>query len=242
VTAPPKNPLAFFLSPPHACGYFDDRQAVSLFADPTATVTPAVYSRLIEHGFRRSGRHFYRPHCPHCRECLSLRIPVAAFRPRRYQRRIWQRNRDAGLKAVICEPDYRESHFELYQRYVQRRHPGGGMDDPDPSAYMNFLCGDWCDTAFVEFHHQEHLAAVAVVDRLVDGLSAVYTFFDPNLTRLGLGTYAILWQIDYARERGLDWVYLGYWIACCDKMRYKTEFKPYEIYEHGKWRHREEPS
>jgi arginine-tRNA-protein transferase len=193
-----------------------------------------MYTRLIERGFRRSGRHFYRPHCPECRECVSLRIPVAAFKMRRYQRRLWQRN--AHLAVTIRSPDYRDDHFDLYQRYVQQRHTGGGMDDPDPLAYANFLCGNWCDTVFLEFRRDGQLLAVSVVDRLEHSLSAVYTFFDPSLRRDGLGTYAILWQIDHAARLGLDWVYLGYWIEGCAKMRYKTEFRPFELYEQGRWR------
>jgi arginine-tRNA-protein transferase len=128
-----------------------------------------------------------------------------------------------------------QEHFDLYLRYQASRHAGGGMDDPDPQKYINFLSGERVDTVFYEMRAADRLLGVAVVDRLSDGLSAVYTFFEPAESPRGLGTYAILWQVEQGRTLGLPWVYLGYWIAESRKMAYKANFRPLEVYRNGCW-------
>lgn len=227
--------LAFYASPPHPCSYLPDREAVSLFADPNASMDMAIYSQLADYGFRRSGRHVYRPACAGCHACIPARIPVAEYRWRRWERRILQRNRD--LQAHIIAPEHRDEHFDLYRKYIQTRHAGGGMDDPDPSRYLDFLTADWCETDFVEFRDGcGNLLALAVCDRLARGLSAVYTWFDPDHAERSLGSFAILWQIQEVLRRGSDYLYLGYWIEDCAKMRYKGRYRPLEILRDGHWR------
>ncbi|MGB0721816.1 MAG: arginyltransferase [Gammaproteobacteria bacterium] len=230
----PGHQLAFFLSPPHDCGYFEGRQATSLFADPREPIAPSVYSRLIEHGFRRSGSHVYRPRCEGCAACVSLRIPVDRFRLRRWQKRVLKINTD--LRTITVAPDYSDEHYSLYRRYLEQRHAGSGMDQDDSEAYARFLTGNHCDTRFMEFRDGDRLIAVAVVDRIDHGLSAVYTFFDPGEERRSLGTLAILRQIQRARELQLPYVYLGYWIEGNRKMHYKARFLPHELYANGLWR------
>ena len=225
--------LSFFLGPPHACGYFTDRQARSVYADPRIPIEPTLYSRLVERGFRRNGPHLYRPHCEHCAACRSLRIPVARFRDHRWQRRIRARNADLRLHWVA--PDYRNEHYALYRSYQSDRHSGGGMDRDDPQAYRNFLVGDASETRFVEFRDQQRLLAISVVDRIDHGLSAVYTFFDPTEAKRSLGTYAILRLIDQTRADHLLYLYLGYWIQDSPKMAYKARFLPHEIFKDGVW-------
>ena len=171
--------LAFYASEEHPCSYLPDRQTVLLFADPSARITNALYSRLADHGFRRSGQHVYRPSCPGCAACVPVRIPVEEFTPRRNQRRVARNNRD--LDVIVSAPEFRLEHFRLYRRYIQQRHRGGGMDDPDPERYLEFLTSPWSETRFYEFRHAGRLVAVAVVDHLAQALSAVYTFFDPAL-------------------------------------------------------------
>lgn len=227
------HPLAFYASREHACGYLPGRSAVTLFADPGARLDNSIYSRLADYGFRRSGGYLYRPSCPRCDACIPVRIPVAGFKPRRSDIRTWRRNRDLAVHPLA--PDYREEHFALYRRYVRTRHPGGGMDHADPEKYLEFLTSAWSATTFYEFRLERHLLAVAVIDRLEQGLSAVYTFFDPDLPARGLGTYAILWEIEQARRLNLRWLYLGYWIRDCSKMSYKGHFTPLEIYRQGHW-------
>lgn len=225
--------LAFYATPEHPCSYLPGRTARTLFADPTVRLNSEIYSRLSLYGFRRSGRHIYRPSCPACDACIPVRIPVQGFRARRRQRRSWRRNDD--LRVVPREPQFDPEHFELYRRYISARHPGGGMDNPDPSQYLDFLTAPWSETVFYEFRAGAELMAVAVTDHLEHGLSAVYTFFDPDRPRRGLGTHAILWQIEECRRLGLPWLYLGYWIAESPKMAYKMQFQPLEQFREGRW-------
>jgi leucyl-tRNA---protein transferase len=223
---------SLLLSPEHACNYLPGRQARMIFLGPGTTSQNRVYSRLAEQGFRRSGPYLYRPGCEHCQACIPVRVLVQDFRPVRSQRRAWQRNQDLNVKLRPAEFD--AEHFNLYQRYMNWRHPDGGMDKPSAADYAAFLTENDC-TLFVEFHLQAELVAVAVVDVLEDALSAVYTFYTPDLPQRSLGTHAILWQIAEARRRRLRWLYLGYWIAASHKMAYKSRFRPFEQLTANGW-------
>jgi arginine-tRNA-protein transferase len=229
----PLEDLAFFASHAHDCGYLPDRSAVTLYADPEATMDMDMYSVLLENGFRRSGLHVYRPHCPTCRACIAARIPVEQFQPNRSQKRTLKKN--TAIQTNITKPAFNEEHFELYRKYMSSRHTGGGMDDPSVDKYMEFLTSNWAQTEFVEFRLDEHLMAVAVMDILPHGLSSVYTFFDPDKAGLSLGRYALLWQISEAQRRQLPHLYLGYWIKNCQKMIYKQEYRPIELYQDYRW-------
>ncbi|MEQ8231819.1 MAG: arginyltransferase [Gammaproteobacteria bacterium] len=234
MTEPPTLPrLGFFTSPPHECGYLPERTAVTMFADPRIRLSSETYSWLSAHGFRRSGTHVYRPHCGSCKACIAVRVAVDAFRVRRRHRRTLAINADLTVRERPARFD--AEHFALYERYLGARHPDSQMDATNPGAYMSFLTAPWCDTRFYEFRLGTELLAVAVVDRLEDGLSSVYTFYSPDHPQRSLGRYAILRQIEWARAAGLPWVYLGYWIAECRKMRYKAEFAPLERYHDGAW-------
>ena len=228
----PLSVLRLFLTTEHSCSYLPGRRARHLVADPLA-VDNSLYSHLITLGFRRSGDHVYRPQCAGCKACLSLRIPVPTFKPNRSQRRIWNKNQD--LQVHWLEPCLHAEHYRLFARYLEARHPNGGMDDSSPESYLSFITTGWSDTCLCEFRQDSRLLAVAVTDRVDDGLSAVYTFFDPAVTARSLGTYAILWQIAEARRRGLEWVYLGYWVQECRKMAYKANFRPCQLFIGGKW-------
>ncbi len=225
--------LRFFATAPRPCSYLQKRNAISVFADPEATLSPAIYDQLALYGFRRSGNDLYVPACPGCSECIPVRILASQFVRSRNQQKIWNRNRD-----LICKPlpgEYSDEHFELYVRYQKARHAGGGMDDPTPEEYIRFLGSDWCETQFLEFRLERKLLAVAVTDCLYNALSAVYTFFDPDVKRRSLGTYAILRQIEMTRELARDWLYLGYWIRGSRKMQYKRRFQPMQAYRDGHW-------
>jgi arginine-tRNA-protein transferase len=225
---------ALYMSQLHPCSYLPGREARNLFLDPNAIVTPHLYQHLIDRGFRRSGCYLYQPACPHCSDCISLRIPTARFQPSRSQRRIWKRN----LSHYEVNPgpaEFKESHYQLYQRYLTKRHPDGAMVCNSPGQYTQFLTCDWVETQFIEFFKDGQLAAVAVSDLLLNGTSSVYTFFDPALSRESLGIFALLWQIDYSRGLGLQWVYPGFWIEACDKMRYKSRFRPFEAWTGQRW-------
>ncbi|MHB8473679.1 MAG: arginyltransferase [Gammaproteobacteria bacterium] len=225
--------LAFYQSQEHPCSYLPGRRAASLFADPTARMTNDLYGRLAEFGFRRSGAHIYRPSCPTCNACTPVRIPVNEFQHNRTQRRI--RRYNEGMRVTCVPAQYNATHFDLYRRYVEARHPGGGMDDPDPRKYLEFLTCGWSDTRFYEFRDQEQLLAVAVIDHIGAALSAVYTFYDPDQSARSLGTYAVLWEIELARALGLSWLYLGYWIEECRKMAYKGRLRPLHVWREGRW-------
>nr|VFJ53997.1 MAG: arginine-tRNA-protein transferase [Candidatus Kentron sp. FW]VFJ58118.1 MAG: arginine-tRNA-protein transferase [Candidatus Kentron sp. FW] len=229
----PPHRLLFLLEPPHPCSYFPDRSAMTLFADPRYPKDKRLQTLLSENGFRRSGQHLYRPHCRACQACVPVRIPVADFHPRRRQRRAWQRNRDLTVSSRPAE--FRDEHFELYRKYIDTRHAEGGMANPTPDQYREFLIAPWVETLFVEFRLDHRLLALCVLDCLDNGLSAVYTFFDPDYPERSLGVYAILWSIYEAARQGLDWLYLGYWIETSPKMCYKSEYRSQERLQGGKW-------
>ena len=225
--------IKFFTTAAHACSYLDNRQAITLFADPESDMTAALYSELSDLGFRRSGNYVYRPQCKGCQACISVRVPVTDFLPGRTQTRCLRRNQD--LQVHVREAGWDESHYALYARYIRARHHEGDMYPPSPRQYREFLTSDWADTLFVEFRHHERLVALAVVDVLSTGWSAVYTFYDPDETQRSLGTYVILWQIQACRERQLPYLYLGYWVRQAERMRYKTRFRPLELLIEGEW-------
>jgi arginine-tRNA-protein transferase len=224
--------LNFVLTAGHPCSYLIGLQARNLVANPN-TIDNSVYSHLIKRGFRRSGNYVYRPHCSGCTECLSLRIAAADFTPNRSQRRIWSKNSD--LVVEVASSQFNSDHYKLLKRYLKIRHPDGGMDDTTPEGYLSFITSSWSDTYLCEFRLHKRLLAVAVTDRLEDGLSAVYTFFDPDEPSRSLGTYAILWQINQTRQQGLLWVYLGYWVRQSRKMAYKANFQPSQAFIKGDW-------
>ena len=215
------------------CNYLPGQQSTSLFVDPDLPKNKSIHSSLSRQGFRRSGEFIYRPGCEKCNACIATRVPVHEFQASRGQRRTWKQNQDLTVKILPAE--FNPEHFELYQRYLSTRHAKGGMDDPTPESYIQFLSSSWSKTYFIEFRLEEKLVMIAVVDQLNNALSAVYTFFDPDLSQRSLGRFAILYEIEYARKNELEWLYLGYWIENCQKMKYKHEYQPQEHFKNGQW-------
>lgn len=226
--------VRLFQTLPHACGYYAERTAQNLVLDPAAPQLDQLYGPALERGFRRAGGHLYFPHCPQCHACKPCRIDVGGFQPDRAQRRCLKRNDDLVVTETI--PSYNRERHALYERYLQSRHAGGGMDDAEASDFRRFLTAPWSPTVFVEFRLQERLLAVAVTDVCPNGMSAVYTFFDPDESARSLGTYAILQQIELARRRGMPWLYLGFWIEGHPKMDYKRRFRPLQLREADGWK------
>ncbi|MFA7243298.1 MAG: arginyltransferase [Sulfuricellaceae bacterium] len=225
--------LQFYLTEPYPCGYVPGRTARSLMVAPNELVDAGVYSQLIHLGFRRSGLYTYRPQCLVCNSCIPVRLDAAGFTPNRTQRRVWKRQLGLTVKPRPLCFDF--EHYSLYRRYQAVRHRGGGMDLDDEEQYRRFLLSSNVVTQLVEFREGAALRMVSVIDVLSDGLSSVYTFFDPDMPQASFGVYNILWQTALCHSLGLPYVYLGYWIADSEKMAYKINFQPLQGLIGGKW-------
>lgn len=217
----------------HPCGYYADRIAQDLVLDPHDPALPDAYPTALAQGFRRSGGHVYRPKCPACNACVPVRMRVRDFHPDRSQRRCLRDNADIDARIV---PALRTAeNFALYRHYLRARHGDGPMADSDEDDFDQFLASAWSPTRFMELRHDGRLLGVAVTDVTVDAMSAVYTFFDPDERERGLGTLAVLRQIDYVQNTGRAYLYLGYWIAGHPKMDYKARFRPLETLGKTGW-------
>ena len=223
----------FFITPPHSCSYLDDKEATTLFLDPRETVTSDLYSNLTDMGFRRSGGHLYRPHCDDCRACVPVRIPVQQFAARRRHRRI--ANRNADLRVVMEPAQFLPKYFELYERYITGRHRDGDMYPANADQFRSFLLSSWANTEFLCGYLGTDLVFVGALDKQRDGYSAIYTFFEPELPQRSLGVYSVLQQIAYCQRTGVNYLYLGYWIKECQKMSYKTDYRPLELMVNNRW-------
>lgn len=231
----PLNDLQYYITPPHDCSYLEDKSARMVFLDPAQRIDVLTLSELSRTGFRRSGDFVYRPECHLCRQCLSCRVPVNTFKMNSVQKKAWKRNQDLSMK-ITAPQDASTVHYKLYERYIIERHADGDMFPPSYDQFEKFLVQSCAESFFLELWKDDKLISVSTCDQLDDGISAVYTFFDPDESRRSLGVFAILKQIEYIQSMQQDYVYLGYLVPHSHKMNYKSQYAPIEILLDGQWR------
>lgn len=235
----PLQKLQFYVTTGYTCGYLPNKMAQSLIAAPQHLVDAKVYSGLIQQGFRRSGKFSYRPHCENCQECIPVRIILDQFSPNRSQKRAFKQHNN--LTTAILPVGFHEEHYDLYASYQRARHSEEKIQDEtapqenDVEQYQSFLCQSNVESVMVEFRENEQLKMVSVIDIVRDGISAVYTFYETKDTATSYGTYNVLWQTLWAKELGLPYLYLGYWIRDSKKMAYKQNYQPLEKLIDGEW-------
>lgn len=228
--------LQYYITPPHDCSYLSKRSARMVFLDPTQRISTLTLSELSRSGFRRSGDFIYRPECHSCRQCLSARVPVKTFKPNSSQKKALKKNQDLTVRIVQMS-DIKDYHYTLYEQYIRLRHFDGDMFPPSREQFEKFLLQSSVSTFFIEHWKDDQLMCVATCDYVDDGLSAVYTFYDPYEHSRSLGVYSILNQIEHVKSLGLDYLYLGYWVPHSQKMNYKAKYTPFEILLDGQWHH-----
>ncbi len=228
------NRLQFYLTIPSPCPYLPDRMERKIFTQLDPLDGPHLNNYLTHAGFRRSQNVIYRPACESCRECRSLRILIDDFAPNQSFRRTIKRNSD--ITSIPTDPLATSEQFDLLQRYLNHRHPGGGMTEMDFQRYEMMVEDCASETEIIEYRLNDNtLIACMLADRLMDGLSLVYSFFDTQLSKRSLGNYMVLDQITRCKRDDLPYLYLGYWVPDSPKMHYKARFRPCETLGHRGW-------
>ena len=226
-------PARIGLSQEFPCSYLPNRQEQLLVILDPSCYSSTKFESLLALGFRRSGNQIYRPHCPICSACSSVRVLANEFMPTKSQKR--KLNKAKNRFEVKYSQVEREQYYPLYSKYISLRHQDGSMYPPDKSQFQSFLFCSWLTITFIELWDQDNLVAVAVTDCMDDAISAIYTFFDPDYEHFSLGTVMILQQLKFAKQQHKQFVYLGYQVDECDKMKYKTQFLPAQKQYNDQW-------
>jgi arginine-tRNA-protein transferase len=225
--------LQFFQTQEHPCSYIKGQSASTLFLNPKQKIDTTLYSQLSEYGFRRSGTHIYKPMCTHCDACIPIRIPADAFVASKQQKRAWRRNQD--LSVAVVDTIDTDEHYGLYEAYINARHQDGDMYPASQQQFRSFLTNEWPSTRYYEIREEGRLIAASVTDIMDNGIAAVYSYYCPELAKRSLGSFIILFLIEEAKVLNLPAVYLGYWIKSCQKMSYKSSYRPLEIKNGAHW-------
>lgn len=226
--------IKLFVGPEHECGYLDEQTSISVFADPSMEFDNNLYSALSRLGFRRSANHVYRPQCPSCSACQAYRVISNEFTPNKTQKRLLKANQDLTIELTPAKAS--ADDYELYEKYISLRHKDGEMYPPSFEQYDEFLFSEWCDSILLKAHEPNgNLVGIMVLDILDDGLSAVYSFFDPESSYKSLGVYLILETIALCQRQQFPYCYLGYYIKGCQKMSYKASYKDAEVFVDNRW-------
>ncbi|MDB4040477.1 arginyltransferase [Methylophilaceae bacterium] len=225
--------VQFYVTTKYSCVYIDGRDAQSLVATPYKNVNTKNFNSLISQGFRRSGQYVYKPSCKDCSACIPIRLLASSFTPSRSQKRVKKYLDKLSVKLLPLTFD--EEHYNLYVSYQNIRHRTNDVNEDSLADYNNFLVKSNVNSKLVEFRLNNQLKMVTIIDIIEDGISAVYTFYDCSDRKLSLGTISVIWLLDLCKKERFLFLYLGYWIYESQKMKYKTNFKPYELMIEGVW-------
>jgi arginyl-tRNA--protein-N-Asp/Glu arginylyltransferase len=225
--------IQFYVTTKYSCGYINGQDAQSIVATPYKNINNTNFGSLINKGFRRSGQYIYKPNCKDCSACIPIRLLVSNFNASRSQKRVKKYLDKFSVKLLPLT--FNEEHYNLYVSYQNKRHPNNIESENDATDYNDFLIKSHVMSKLVEFRLNNQLKMVTIIDIVDDGISAVYTFYDCSDQKLSLGTMSILWLLEFCKKENLSFLYLGYWINENQKMKYKTNFKPYELMIEGVW-------
>ena len=225
--------IQFYKTTEYNCSYIDKMDSQSLVVTPYKSIDQNIFQDLIEKGFRMSGQYIYKPSCKSCTACIPIRLSVQKFLSSRSQKRIFKKHQHFDVREVSLT--FKQEHFDLYSKYQNKRHSSINNDQNKIDDYNDFLIKSNVNSKLVEFWDGDLLKIVSIIDMMSDGISAVYTFFDPDDEKVSYGTYSIIWLINWCKTQQFKYMYLGYLIGECNKMKYKTNFKPYELYIKGYW-------
>ncbi len=226
--------LTLYQTPEHHCPYLNDCMAVTQFVDPAITPDIYMYTHLSQLGFRRSGKHLYKPECPDCHACISIRLPVQDTKFSNSQLRCLRRAQHFDF--IHLDAFDSDEHYLLYEKYINTRHKDGDMYPATRKLFESFLISGWANSQFLEIRLASKLIGCAVYDALINGISAIYCYFDPEFSQYSPGKLAILKQIEFAQKNWFKYLYLGYQIDECRKMNYKTKFRPVEQFIKNEWK------